>query len=222
MKIFNFLKNLFYDYVYLRHSISSIIRRASLNAKVFDVGCGLGSLKKIRNLRKDIVLFGCDILEFSYSDHHYADVYYSFSPNKFSEELSSIPEKFDLVISNHNLEHVFNRLVYLQNLSNICDKGGMLYLAFPSEFSLDFPSGLDGSLNYFDDITHISPPPDFSLISNFLNDNGFKIIYSNKRERPILHRFYGFLITKFSMPKKVSYALWAYWGFEAKIIAIKI
>ena len=56
-------------------------------------------------------------------------------------------------------------------------KGGILYMAFPCEESITFPSR-EGTLNFYDDPTHVKPFTKHSIFSSLKMSN-FKEIYVN-------------------------------------------
>ena len=64
-----------------------------------------------------------------------------------------------------------------------------MYLAFPSEKTIDFPSR-NGTLNFYDDPTHIFLP-DYSKIIKRLEENGMRILFSRKQYKPIYYRIMG-------------------------------
>ena len=63
-------------------------------------------------------------------------------------------------------------LAMLQSLKD----GGQIFISFPSERSITFPSRA-GTLNYYDDLTHKEFPPDFDGIIDLLRENYFEIIF---------------------------------------------
>ena len=99
--------------------------------------------------------------------------------------------------------------------------GGEIYLAFPSENTINFPNRA-GCLNYFDDSTHKLSPPNFNEVINNIEQNGFCIIYAVRNYSPIIMKIIGWLLEPFSIvSKKVMMGTWEYYGFETKIIAKK-
>ena len=79
-----------------------------------------------------------------------------------------------------------------------------------------------GSLNYFDDITHKPPPPDFKSIIETLKLNEFDIEFSTNRYRPFLLSLVGLLLEPFSfLRQKVLRGTWELYGFESIIHAKK-
>ena len=93
-------------------------------------------------------------------------------------------------------------------------------MAFPSEASVNFPSR-GGTLNFYDDETHVWLP-EFDKIVSQLKENGMKINYANRRYRPLILRFVGWIVEANSRTlNRVIDGTWAYYGFEAIIWATK-
>jgi 2-polyprenyl-3-methyl-5-hydroxy-6-metoxy-1,4-benzoquinol methylase len=63
------------------------------------------------------------------------DIDYVIKDNNFSKYIN---QKFDLVIANHVIEHVPNIISWMQNISLILNKGGLLFLSVPDkEYTFD-------------------------------------------------------------------------------------
>jgi hypothetical protein len=98
--------------------------------------------------------------------------------------------------------------------------GGKLYLSFPCEKSVTFPSRR-GTLNFYDDKTHLTVP-EFKKIISALQAHGLKIEYASQRYRPILFFSIGLLFEPISrlLNRMAPYgATWAFYGFESIIWA---
>jgi SAM-dependent methyltransferase len=121
-----------------------------------------------------------------------ADHYVIADRRRFPDSVLAFGKKFDAVISSHNLEHCDNRDETLDAMTKVVKDGGRLYISLPSEMSVTFPSR-EGCLNYYDDPTHQSVPPDFGAIIDFLSRKGFSILYSVKRYQPPLFWTLGFV-----------------------------
>ena len=97
----------------------------------------------------------------------------------------------------------------------------LIYLTFPSENSINFPSR-NGTLNYYDDKTHRDNPPNFKHTINLLKANNVKILKSKANYQPFLMNIIGNLIEPYSKYKnKVFPGTWEKWGFETIIIGQK-
>ncbi len=65
----------------------------------------------------------------------------------------------------------------------------MLFMSFPNSDSVDFPHR-EGTLNFYDDPTHIYIP-DMELIINILKNEGVKIIMEKKGYKPVYYCILG-------------------------------
>ena len=98
---------------------------------------------------------------------------------------------------------------------------GLFYISFPSEKSVTFPRRF-GTLNYYDDDTHLDSPPKFDDIISALNRAGFDILFSSKRYQPFILYWVGFFLEPLSRLKsKIFVGTWEYYGFESIIWARK-
>lgn len=64
------------------------------------------------------------------------------------------PEGYDIILLSHVIEHVWHGEAVVEGLWPYLRPGGYLYLETPSERSLTLPS-MTGTLNFFDDPTHV-------------------------------------------------------------------
>lgn len=90
--------------------------------------------------------------------------------------------KYDAIVLSHVLEHVENYLGLLADAIQVLARDGVIYVEYPSPRSLRLPSRC-GTLNFFDDPTHISPPDTLSVV-NLLREHGFRIRYASTRHSP--------------------------------------
>lgn len=92
----------------------------------------------------------------------------------------------------------------------------MLFMSFPNSDSVDFPHR-EGTLNFYDDPTHIYIP-DMELIINILKNEGVKIIMEKKGYKPVYYCILGGVMEPLSkIKKRVMKGTWGYWGFESVI-----
>lgn len=189
-------------------------------AKVLDVGCGNNSPYKTKRIRPDLYYYGLDVEDY-YQDlksKEVADEYRMSSPELFSEAIRSIPMKFDGVISNHNIEHC---CYPIDTLDAMCEKvcqGGYLFLCFPCEESVSFPSR-KGTLCFFDDKTHIWLP-DYNQILRRIAKNGFVIKYTTRHYRPAIKVIIG-KINNYFNKDSIRLGIWELYGFESIVWAQK-
>lgn len=192
------------------------------NPTILDVGCGNSSPYKIKNFLKNCTYFGVDIQDYNQVKPIIADTYIIVNPIDFANKLYELPVIFDAVISSHNIEHCNNPSSTLLAMMHVLKFGGLIYISFPSAKSIAFPSR-SGTLNYFDDGTHKSNPPDFDSIIKTLQNNGFEIMFSARNYQPLFLYILGFLLEPLSHFRgKIMRGTWEYYGFESIIWAKKI
>ena len=184
---------------------------------ILDIGCGK-SPNRIKTLFPESKYTGLDITSHYLDSECLADNYVLTPVENFSSVLSSFEEKFDCVISSHNLEHCDDRILTLEKSAGAVKKGGFMYLSYPSEESINFPKGRIGTLNYFDDPTHKDLPPTMSEILPILEKKGFNVIYKNSSYKPLLLWILGLILEPFAAVKnKVLKGTLQFYGFETVI-----
>ena len=151
----------------------------------------------------------------------YLDNYLVVDRLEFNNEIDKIPGEFDAVICSHVIEHCDDRNATIKSFSQKLKNGGTLYLSFPSEDSVNFPSR--GGLNYYDDKTHKEEPPKIKEVLKELEKYNIIPIYKTKRYRPIILYLIGFITDLICMiTDKRIFSVWEKWGFESIIIGKKI
>ena len=204
-----------------RNGKTDFLSRQKHNVFILDVGCGNNSPFQVKRILPKCNYIGLDIGDYNQTKPLLADKYILTTPNEFHTEIEKFNEYFDVVISSHNIEHCNDRDAVLMAMMKSIKKGGQIFMAFPCEESVNFPRR-GGTLNYFDDDTHLYSPPNFRDIIRSLNTNGFSIIFSQKNYSPIILRIYGFIVEPISkIRNKVMRGTWEYYGFESIIIAKK-
>lgn len=189
------------------------------NVSILDVGCGNNSPYEIKTILPQCYYTGIDIADHFQTKPVLADKYIITSAEKFSDEILKLSASFDVVISSHNLEHCNDRERTLKAMINALKNGGIMFLSFPSESSVNFPSR-KGCLNYYDDPTHKSYPPKFEHTINTIVEHGLTIEYSEQSYSPIFLKLIGFFFEPLSrIMRKNMPGTWEYFGFESIIIA---
>jgi SAM-dependent methyltransferase len=159
------------------------------NQKVLDFGCGGGyMLSSFQNIEK----FGVEI-----NDVARSEAQKKINVFKYAKELPD--DFFDLIISNHALEHCDNPLMELKELYRSLKKNGLICIVVP----------IDNKKNKFkknDKFMHLyswSP----SNLGNLLEISGFDVIES----KPFIHKWIPFY---FRMKKILP---WSVFHFLCKI-----
>lgn len=190
-------------------------------AKILDVGCGNDSPFFTKSILPKSYYVGLDVGDYNQSRPDLANEYIITSPLLFSSKIGEFNEEFDAVISSHNLEHCDDRDGVLVNMLKAVRPGGMLYIAFPSQDSLHFPSR-QGTLNYFDDKTHKALPPDFGGTISIISGGGFEIVFASSKYQPAIRWLIGLYHEKKSVASNhVDTETQAFWGLESVIWARK-
>lgn len=188
-------------------------------ARVLDVGCGNNSPRDAKVLRPDIVYTGLDVGDYNQQDSlRYADRYIVVPPAEFAAAIAAHAGTMDAVVSSHNLEHCDDPAAVLRAMAAALRPGGKLFLAFPCEASVGFPSRR-GCLNFFDDATH-NAIPRWDAVIGELQAQRVELVYRRRRYRPALPAAAGVLLEPLSwllgrnMP---AGSTWALYGFETII-----
>lgn len=193
-------------------------------ARIFDIGCGNRSAEQIKDINPTIYYCGIDVGDYNQSDTSFAsmDRYICVPPDEFANSILNVGEKFDAVISSHNIEHCDDPNSVIDAMCTVLNNNGLLYFSFPAEATLHFPSRR-GTLNFRDDPTH-QDVPQFDRIMQRLQQNGMVLEVVKKRNRPLPYVLAGLALEPWSaLTKQVDRAgaIWALWGFETVIWARK-
>jgi len=171
---------------------------------ILDVGCGNSSPFYTKSLLPHSQYTGIDIGDYNQVRPNLADHYIIVRPEEWSDKIASMAASFETIISSHNLEHCYKREETLMAIIQALKPGGYLFLSFPSAKSVNFPKRA-GTLNYYDDPTHLNTPPDFDQVKNMLETNGFEILWSCESYRPLFLCMLGFLFEPLSAFRKRIY-----------------
>ena len=122
---------------------------------ILDVGAGSHSPTITKKWLPNCHYSGIDISK-SYDndeeDFKAMDEFFEMDLTKL--EFGNIPDnKYDLIVMSHVIEHLHNGDKVISGLLSKLKKGGIIYIEFPSERSVNFPS-MRETLNFYDDKTH--------------------------------------------------------------------
>lgn len=190
--------------------------------RLLDVGCGNNSVNAVKKYCPDCYYIGIDVGDYNLEQNSKdkMEEYHVVKPDDFSKEIGKFKNSIDIVISNHNIEHCNDPKEVLRNMILALIPGGGIYMAFPSEESINFPRRKD-TLNFYDDETH-KIVPRWKEIMCELETYGVSILFSAKNYKPLLDRIRGMINERKSaqMQKRLP-GTWAYYGFESVIWGIK-
>ncbi len=217
----------------LKNQVLTILKRKGLNAflstiapqaRVIDIGCGNDSPFRFKAQRPDIHYTGLDIGDYNQSIQplDVADSYIVVPPSAFAAEIEKFTNKFDAVVSSHNLEHCDEPDRVLVAMARAVKPNGKLYMAFPCEQSVGFPQR-EGTLNFYDDVTHRTLL-NCSKTCTLLESEGFQIDFSVSQYKPTILWLAGLIFEPWSAftEKLMPYGTtWALYGFESVIWASK-
>lgn len=97
-------------------------------------------------------------------------------------DFTPIPDNsYDLIIMSHVAEHLHNGDKVIQGMVPKLKKGGIFYIEFPSERSVNFPS-MQETLNFYDDPTHCRIYT-VNEVSALLQDKNFEVVDSGVRRQ---------------------------------------
>jgi 2-polyprenyl-3-methyl-5-hydroxy-6-metoxy-1,4-benzoquinol methylase len=191
------------------------------NSKILDVGCGNNSPAFVKKFLPGCTYYGLDIGNYNQSAQNIANHYLLVSPNEFSSTIAKYENYFDAIISSHNIEHCNDPSGTLKAMAKALAKEGKIYLSTPCEASINFPSR-EGTLNFYDDSTHIDKPMHYQELITLLKDGGISITKSTERNRPPFFFLLGALLEPCSyFSRRVLKGTWDYYGFESIIWGTK-
>ena len=125
-----------------QHGLRSFLSSSKENCKILDVGCGNRSSIFIKSIIPSADVFGIDIGDYNQSKESKMlyKRYITTLPENFDSTIYEIKEDFDIVISNHNIEHCNNPQSTFSAMIDRLAVGGRLFIATPSTLSVNFPS----------------------------------------------------------------------------------
>jgi len=193
-----------------RSFISSIPKA---NCKILDVGCGKNSIF-LKSVKPNSSIYGVDVSSFEQTNES-TSLYQKLiicESNDFTQSIQTINESFDILISNHNIEHCEDPKGTFSAMVDRVKVGGSLFIATPSLGSVKFPSR-GGGLNFYDDPTHVFPVDLYKLYES--ESHRLECTYYNKSAKPFIWRFLGWAQEYISKKKNwIMLGTYDYYGFE--------
>lgn len=188
---------------------------------MLDVGSGADSAFKAKLLNPSITYDGVDVVSYGGENAGCMNRLYLADGNEFARCIEGIEGDYDLVMSYHNIEHCEAPFETLRAMCSKVKKGGVLYLAFPSVASVNFPER-QGTLNFYQDKTHIWMP-DPAALMNEMRSCDLEIVRCQEPLRNPVEYVFGALLEPLSRwRRRLYFGTWAYWGFETVIVGRRI
>lgn len=187
------------------------------------MGCGNDSPAHFKEIRPDLYYVGIDVADYKQvSDPRgHANEYIITTPEYFYTQIAALSATFDAVVSAHNIEHCNAPDETLAAMLSVIKPGGRIFLAFPSEASVNFPHR-KGTLNFYDDPTHIYLPK-FDSMCEAVTSRGYRIDVAKKRYRPLVRAIRGLVKEpRCRLQGTVEGEIWSLYGFETIIWATRI
>ena len=190
---------------------------------LLDIGAGNHSASLTKKLFPNCKYYGLDL------DKHYnnnkddfrcMEAFYEM--NLDEQQFDSIPNNhFDVLLLNHVIEHLQDGEAVIKGLIPKLKKGGMIYVEYPGFRSTQLPR-MEGTLNFFDDDTHVHIHSTRSIMNVLMKCN-MQIIAGGTRRH---------LLNILMMPLKIPYTLlryrkivpsifWDALGFAEYVVAIR-
>jgi len=151
-------------------------RLTKASPRILDIGCGNGSPTLTKRWFPGCHYAGADIQRYNLSAADDAAMDEFFQLGEDGSGYDAIPEaSYDFVILNHVVEHMREPAPIVAKLCGKLKRGGLIWIAFPSERSLTLPHSVDETLNFCDDPTHVYLPK-VSEIAGILRMNDVMVL----------------------------------------------
>lgn len=201
--------------------LRSFLNQSNRQSKILDVGCGNQSSIFIKGIVHNCNVYGIDISDYNQTNEskNLYDQYIITTSERFANAINELQLSFDLIISNHNIEHCDDPKSTFSAMVDRLAPGGSLFVASPSIYSVEFPNR-SGTLNFYDDHTHRSPVDLIELLD--LESHQLDQVFYSNSYRPVFWRMVGLFNEYFSRKnEKVMLGTWDYYGFEQILWAKK-
>lgn len=190
---------------------------------LLDIGAGNHSASKTKKWFPNCEYHGLDLdKNYNNDESDFKEMKAFYELNLENLDFDSIPDNhFDFIMMAHVIEHLKNGDKVVEKLMSKLKSGGRFYVEFPGIRSTRLPR-MDGTLNFFDDDTHVRI---YSLteIYNLFIRNNFEIERGGRR------RYWpNILIMPFKIPhnlikygKIIPSIFWDLLGFADYVLAKK-
>jgi len=193
--------------------------------RILDIGCGNSSPSLTKHWFPECEYHGVDVAEYNLTECDTKLMDRFFLVGRDNEGYDSIPDEYyDFVVLNHVIEHNSNPIALIRIAAAKVSPGGIIYVAFPSQRSIDLPSAV-GTLNFFDDPGHVWLP-DVALIVNTLFACGVRV-FGAGRSVDRLRKLIGAVVLPWAVLRYIlsgkfhARGLWYLFNFEDFVIGRK-
>lgn len=190
---------------------------------LLDIGAGNHSASKTKKWFPNCEYHGLDLdKNYNNDENDFKEMKAFYEINLESLEFDNIPDNhFDFIMMAHVIEHLKNGDLVVERLLKKLKKGGCFYVEYPGIRSTRLPK-MEGTLNYFDDPTHVRIYSLRELYNLFLR-NDFEVVRGGRR------RYWpNILIMPFKIPhniikygKIIPSIFWDLLGFADYVLAKK-
>jgi cyclopropane fatty-acyl-phospholipid synthase-like methyltransferase len=216
------IQNPLLDWVEEPFRFAVLKRRLKYKSKIkyLDIGCGNHSARLSCKYLHNVEYWGIDNGNYNNDSEDFDFMYKFINQDLEKSDLSEVPDAyFDVIVLSHVIEHLRNYRAVLSIVLNKLNEGGILFIETPTVESTRFPSK-DGTLNFFDDSTHINPVP-LDDVKQLLESHNYKIIANGVRKfkRRILLFPLLLLYSMYQYGSIIGPVLWDIYGFSWYLVA---
>lgn len=155
--------------------------------KLLDIGSGNHSASKTKALFPNCEYHGVDLQKDFNNDQQDYDAMNAFYEMDLTHlNFAVIPDQyFDFIRIAHVIEHLHNGDKVIALLLTKLKPGGHIYVEYPGQRSTKLPS-MEGTLNFYDDATHVRIYSTTELNTLFRNNNATVIKSGTRRNLAFL------------------------------------
>lgn len=121
---------------YLNHLINCNLDLLDEKINILDIGCGYGTWCNLINNKSKYKVYGLDLnlnkIRYGQNKYKYKFSYF-IDKIENSDFINKNKEKFDIITCWHVLEHVYDPVLFLNNINILLKKNGILLMEVPNE-----------------------------------------------------------------------------------------
>jgi len=193
----------------------------NIDFRFLDIGAGNHSASKTKKWYPQCEYHGVDLdKHYNNDESDFKCMHAFYELNLESLNLDLIPDNyFDFIMLAHVIEHLKNGDLVVEQLLKKLRKGGYIYIEFPGFRSTQLPH-MDGTLNFYDDPTHVRIYTVRELMNLMLRSNMEVIKGGTRRHWPTMLQMPFKIPHNLIVYKKVLASIfWDYFGFAEYVLA---